>query len=99
MNLFSIAGRIIDDPVVSEASNGTKLAKLKVAVDKQNVKDNELEYEVFEVTVFKDLATKKYDVNQFVCVDGRISSFKQEKDGNVYYNLSLVGNHISLLGK
>ena len=94
MNLFEIAGRIIKEPVIVDLSNGGKMCKLELALDKAKPSDSDLEYETIGVTLFRDQATKDYEVGDYLVVDGRLSSFKNEKEGNTYYNITLNGNHV-----
>ena len=98
MNSINIAGRIIEEPAKSQSANGLHIARFKLAIDKQ--KDNSNNgYDVFEVVVFKDLADMDLKLGQFVGVAGRLTANNYEKDGKTYYNCSIVGNALTLLGK
>ena len=97
MNSVNIAGRISDEPVKATSANGLNFAKFKITVDKNN-KDTNGGYDVFEVVVFRDLADLKYEIGQFVGVTGKLQANNYEKDGKSYYNCSIVGNAISMLG-
>lgn len=97
MNTISIAGKVIDDPVKAVSSSGLDFAKFKIAVDKTG-KDSNNGYDVFEVVVFKDLANIKYNIGQFVGVTGKLSANNYEKDGKSFYNCSIIGSGITLLG-
>lgn len=95
MNSINIAGRVIEEPLKSQSSNGLNIAKFKIAVDKTS-KDGG--FDVFEITVFKELSDLKLDIGQFVGVTGRLVSNNYEKEDKKYYNSTIIGNAISLLG-
>lgn len=97
MNSVNIAGKVIDDPVRSTSSNGLAIMRFKLSVDKPN-KSDASQYDVYEVTVFRDLAEAKLDIGQYVGVTGKLVSNNYEKEGKTYYNCSVVGNSISLYG-
>lgn len=96
MNSVNFAGKVIDDPVKSNTSNGLSIMRFKVSVDKTN-KSDASGYDVFEVTVFRELADIKLDIGQMVGVTGKLVSNNFEKEGKTYYNCSIVGNSITLL--
>ena len=97
MNSVNIVGKLIDDPIKSTSSNGLSIMRFKLAVDKTNKTDNTA-YDVFEVTVFRELADLKLDIGQIVGVTGKLVSNNYEKEGKNYYNCSIVGNYLSVLG-
>lgn len=97
MNSVNIAGKIIDDPVRTKSSNGIDFAKFKIAVDK-NKDTNGNGYDIFEVVVFRELADLKYEIGQYVGVTGKLTANNYEKEDKSYYNCSIIGNAISMLG-
>ena len=97
MNTISIAGKLIEDPQRASSASGINFAKIKLAVDKPS-KDNENGYDVFEVTVFRDLADIKLEVGQFLGVTGKLVSNNYDKEGKKYYNCQLIGSTITVLG-
>lgn len=98
MNSVNIVGRVIDDPSKQDSSNGLKIAKFRIAVDK-NSKDNDPNnYEVFEIVAFRDLAEMKIEVGQTAIVAGKLSANNFERDNKAYYNCSIVANNLSLIG-
>ena len=97
MNDLNIAGRLLQEPEKSQTANGLKIARLKIAVDKLG-KDSEDNYDVFEIVVFKELADIKVEIGQFIGVTGRLSANNYDKEGKTYYNCSIVGNYLSVLG-
>ena len=96
MNGFYLMGKIIAEPEKGETINGTKLCRLKIAVEK-TVKDQGENTEIYEVTVFRTLAEADYEINQSVGIVGKLTASNYEKDGNQYYNVRLVGNNISII--
>lgn len=98
MNNVTIAGRIYDEPVKFESSNGLKCCRFKLSVDKAS-KDSDKPFEVFEICVFNNLAQLNYEVGQFVGVIGRLQANNYDKEGKTYYNASILGGNISFLGK
>lgn len=97
MNSVNFAGKVIDEPIKSTTSTGLSIMRFKVSVDKAS-KSDLTAYDVFEVTVFRELADLKLEIGQFVGVSGRLVSNNFEKEGKTYYNCSIVGNSITLLG-
>ena len=96
MNNFSLVGRIFQEPELLETGSGIKMCKLKISVDK--VSKEEDTTDVFDVALFRDNARDDYKVGQYVAINGKLSSNnKNTKDGNTFYNISLIGNSISVL--
>lgn len=98
MNSVNIAGRISDEPVKATSANGLNFAKFKITVDKNN-KDTNGGYDVFEVVVFRELAELKYQIGQFVGVTGKLTANNYDKEGKQYFNCSIVGTSVCMLGK
>lgn len=98
MNTVNIAGKIIEDPVKSTSSSGIKLAKLKLAVDKHDKEGKTNGDDSYEIIVFRELADLNLKAGQYIGVSGKLTANNYDKDGKVYYNCSIVGNSISLLG-
>ena len=96
MNGFYLLGKIASEPEKGETINGTKLCRLKISVDK-TVKDQDDNSDLFEVTLFRNLAVADYEVGQSVGINGKMVSSNYEKDGNQYYNVRLVGNNVSVI--
>lgn len=96
MNNFNIAGKLIDAGEKLETSEGLKICRLKVAVEKYN-KNNDDDNDVYEVSLFKNLAEGNYNAGDYIAINGRLVSNNYEKEGNLYYNARLVGNSITLL--
>jgi single-stranded DNA-binding protein len=96
MNGFYLVGKIISEPEKGETINGTKLCRLKISVDKA-AKEQEENYETFEITVFRTLAEADYEIGQSVGINGKLMANNYEKDGTQYYNVRLVGNSISII--
>lgn len=99
MNSFNIAGRVVDDPVKSTSSNGYNLSRIKISVDKNNKDGSTNGYEIFEVTVFRELAEMKIQVGDVIGVTGRLSANNYDKEGKQYFNCQMIGSQITLLGK
>ncbi len=109
MNLVILKGKLIHDPEMHELSN-CELCVLKIGVMKnlskekiqEKIDNGEYIYDIFTVLVFNKYgkvikeALKK---GSNVFVEGRLSKNKVEKDGNTYYNTSIVGKRITFLDK
>ena len=95
--MFGFAGRIIDEPERLETSNGVKLCRLHISVDKTG-KDKDEQSEIYEVTVFRNLADENYQVGQYVAVNGKLMPNNYDKEGTLYYNSKLVGNSVTFIG-
>ena len=96
MNNFVLVGRIVEEPERSETSAGIKLCRLKISVDKTN-KDQQEESEIYEVALFRNLATDEYLVGQNIAVSGKLQASNVLRDGVMYYNIRLVGNTVTLI--
>lgn len=98
MNSVNIAGRISDEPVKSTSANGLPFTRFKITVDK-NSKDTNGGYDVFEIVVFRELAELKYELGQFVAITGKLSANNYEKEDKQYFNCSIVGTAVSMMGR
>lgn len=98
MNTVNIAGKIIEEPIKSTSSNGVKLAKFKLAIDKHDKEGNVSGDDSYEIVVFRELADLNIKLGQYVGITGKLTANNYEKEGKTYYNCSIVGNSISLLG-
>lgn len=96
MNSFNLVGQIIAQPERFESSSGTKICRLKISVDK-NLREQSDAGEVYEVALFRNLASEEYRVGQYVAVNGRLQANNYEKDGNRYFNVRLLGNSVTVL--
>lgn len=94
MNQFILTGKVLEKPLQQETNNGTKVAKIKLAVEKKG-KDNESESETYEVVAFRTLAQEEYDVGNVIGVTGKMQANCNEKDGNIFYNCRLIANSIT----
>ena len=95
MNLFALAGCIVEEPVKITTDNGIRLCRLKISVEK-NSKETEEDKEIYEVTVFRNLVDENYRVGQFIAVSGRLVSNNYRSENKEYYNANLIGNNIAL---
>jgi single-stranded DNA-binding protein len=95
MNLFALAGYIVDEPVKITTDNGTRLCRLKISVDKSS-KETEDEKEIYEVTVFRNLVDENYRIGQFIAVSGRLVCNNYKNENKQYYNANLIGNNVTL---
>ena len=96
MNYFVLVGCIVEEPERTETSAGMKLCRLKISVGKTN-KDQQEESEIFEVALFRNLATEEYQVGQNIAISGRLQSSNVERDGVMFYNTRLIGNSVTLI--
>jgi len=99
MNAVNLAGRIVEEPIKAVSTNGVNLARIKIAVDKNNKDGSTNGYDLYEICVFRELADINLEVGQFVGVTGKLTANNYEKDGKSYFNCSIIGNTICLLGK
>lgn len=109
MNLVILKGKLIQDPEIHELSN-CDLCVLKIGVMKElskekiqeKIDNGEYIYDIYDVLVFNKYgkvikeALKK---GSNILVEGKLSKNKVEKDGNTYYNTSIVGKRITFLDK
>ena len=95
MNSFNLFGKIIQEPERSMTANGINLCKVKIAVNKNNEKDET--FDIYEITLFRKLAEENYNVGQYIAVNGKLLSNTIEKDDIVYHNVSLIGNNIDIV--
>ena len=96
MNSVQLCGRVIEKPQVGQSQKDVKFSKIRISVERNNKDDDE--QDVFEVVVFRNLAEIKLEIGQYIGVTGRLTSNCNEKDGTKYYNYSIIGTTLSLLG-
>ncbi len=97
MNSVQICGRVVEKPQIGQSQNSVKFSKIRISVER-SYKEDEDNHEIFEVVVFRNLAEIQLEVGQYIGVTGKLSSNCNEKDGVKYYNYSIIGNTLSLLG-
>ncbi len=96
MNSFNLVGQVISEPERFESSSGTKICRLKIAVER-TFREHADQNEIYEIALFRNLAAEEYRVGQFVAVNGRLQANNYEKDGNQYCNVRLLGNSVTVL--
>ena len=96
MNSFFLVGRLIEDAIQTETTTGTKMSRIKVAVDKSN-KDQQVTKEIFEVILFRTLAEKQLFKNDAIAISGKVQANNYEKDDVSYYNCNLIASSLYVL--
>ena len=97
MNQFELIGKVCEEPERSETNSGIKMARIKLSVDKG--KDDDKTPELYEVTVFRQLAELDLRVGQYVSVVGKLTANNYEKENKTYFNCQLIGNILNLIGE
>ena len=100
-NYFELVGRVSKEPEMSYSNDGnTAITVFNVAVNTGFGEKQTVDY--FRVKCFKTLAenTKKYlEVGQECLIEGRLKTWKQEKDGVTKYGIDLIANNIQFGAK
>ena len=96
MNSFVLIGKLMDKPQVKETTNGKKYSKI-IVQDKRAYKNQNDEYDndTYEI-LFWGNNLNDMEVNDILAIKGRLQSYSFEKEDNIYHNVELVGEKISL---
>ena len=101
-NKVILMGRLTKDPEMVQASTGTSITKITIAVDrKYKSGGEEKQTDFLNITVFGKTAefVKKYFIKgQMILVAGSIQTRNWEKDGQKYYAMDIIGEEISFVG-
>ena len=97
MNTFILIGKLLEEPQVKETNNGKKYSKLFVQ-DKRAYKNQNDEYEndTYDVTLWGNNNLEECKENDIVVIRGRLQSYTLEKEDNIYHNVELVGEKVSV---
>lgn len=94
MNHVSLVGRLTKDPEVKEATNGVKLARFSLAVDRRFSKDGQREADFIPCVAFgksAEFAEKYFTKGMKIGVNGRIQTGSYTKaDGTKGYTYDVI---------
>ena len=93
MNSFYLVGKVADEADKSQSASGMKIARFRLKVPR-NSEQGPID-ELYEITVFRDLAEENFRVGEIVGVCGKVSANNYEKDDVTRYNARLIGNTVS----
>lgn len=101
MNVFCLAGKIVNLPELKETVNGTKTCTITLAVERQFANsDGIYETDLIQVEVWRGLAETVCNVckeNEWIGIKGRVASSKYEKNNHTYFNYSFIAEKISFM--
>jgi len=97
MNKVISIGRLTDEPKVSETSNGKKIARFTLALDRIGEGADFPSYIAWEKKA--ELIEKHCHKGQKIGVVGRIQTGSYEKDGNKVYTTDIVVDEIEFCEK
>lgn len=93
MNKWMGIGRLTGDPEVAISQTGTKIAKYRLAVNRQFKRDGQPEADFLNCVVFgkgAEFAEKYLHKGMKIAVEGRIQTGSYEKDGVKHYTTDVV---------
>ena len=101
LNVFCLAGRLAEHPVMRETPGGIRMAEVTLEVERPFANAQGL-YEKDRITleVWRGLAETIGSVcrgGSWVTAKGRIASRPYEKDGKVWNNYSFVAERVDVL--
>lgn len=101
MNVFSVAGKISNMPVLKETTTGLKTCELALSVQR-NFPNSEGVYENDDmiIEVWRGLAetvSSTCKVGDYVGISGRIHSRKYQKEDKVYLNYGFIAEKVDFL--
>ena len=101
-NKVILMGRLTKDPEMVQASTGTSITKITIAVDrKYKSGGEEKQTDFLNITVFgktAEFVSKYFIKGQMILVSGSIQTRNWEKDGQKYYAMDIIGEEISFVG-
>ncbi|MGI9160879.1 MAG: single-stranded DNA-binding protein, partial [Saprospiraceae bacterium] len=104
INQLTLIGRLGADPEIKHVADGLPVAKLSVATS-DSYKDKSGQWqettEWHTVVCWRELADRvgKYKKGQLVCVIGKVTYRKYEKDGQTRYVTEVIANTVRLCEK
>lgn len=101
LNQVILVGRLVKDPEVKKAKNGTSYSYITLAVPRsyKNV-NGQYETDFISCTLWKMMATNTYEYckkGDIVGVKGRIESKVYEKDEETIYRLEVIAEKVTFL--
>ena len=101
MNEFVVIGRVLGDIEVKTSESGLTYAQVLLSVKKPfKNKDGEVDSDVFQFTLFKNLAEEAKGIvkdGTAILVKGHVNSNNYSKDGKIIYNPSLIADRITIV--
>ena len=101
-NKVILMGRLTKDPEMVQASTGTSITKITIAVDrKYKSGGEEKQTDFLNITVFgktAEFVSKYFIKGQMILVSGSIQTRNWEKDSQKYYAMDIIGEEISFVG-
>ena len=109
MNCVSLIGRLVRDPELRYAQNGTAICRFTIAVDRRMSKqkrqeaqaNNQQTADFIGCTAFgqtAELIANYHRKGSQIGVEGRIQTGSYEKEGRTIYTTDVVVNAISFIG-
>ena len=109
MNCVSLIGRLVRDPELRYAQNGTAICRFTVAVDRRMSKqkrqeaqaNNQQTADFIGCTAFgqtAELIANYHRKGSQIGIEGRIQTGSYEKEGRTIYTTDVVVNAISFIG-
>ena len=104
-NLVILIGNLGRDPELKTTQSGSQVCKFSIATsekykDKQGVKQQKTEWH--NIVVFgkqAEIAAQYLQKGRQVCIEGKITYRKWEKDGETKYMTEIVANNFTFLGE
>lgn len=98
MNNFILVGNIEREPEIKETNSGLKYCQLLIR-EKRTFKNSDGKYEsdLYNVTLWKNLAEGEYKEGSFVAVRGRLQANNYDKEGVTYYHPDLVAEKVQFI--
>lgn len=101
-NMMIIEGRLCSDPEVRTTTNGTRVAKTTIAVDRNYKTGAEKKTDFFRVSAWRggaDFLAKYFHKGDSVLIDGQMISHEYEKDGVKRTAWELQADNIRFVGR
>ena len=106
LNNVIIMGRLVSDPVVRTTSNGTMVANMRIACDRdvtaQAAQNGEKKADFFDVIAWRktaEFATKYFFKGKPILIQGRLQSRNwEDKTGQKRTSIEIIANNIEFCG-
>lgn len=99
MNLVVMIGRLVADPEIRVANNGSmSIASFRIAVDRRFKRDGQPTADFFSCTAFgktADFIEKYFHKGSKIAINGELQNDNYEKsDGTKVYNMKIICNDV-----
>ena len=93
LNFFAVQGRLVRDPMIITAKNGTNVARFTLAVEKDVKNPKQASAYFVPITCYNkqaDFVTRFLKKGSWIIAEGKVATGSYVKDGKTIYTLDLI---------